>query len=256
MNRPSSLREKLHNLCLRLLPEPLAISPQRITLSSGIQIDLDSKLSLDNFAEIFITKPYAPALDLLPRVDFVADLGAARGLFLLYALHRLRERGQADTPRFVCVEAARENLARLNRQIQLNSLTGQGVAVHGAVSGQRTGLVHFYYHPRGHLMGLIVKNRRLTTRTVPIVDLARILDAPRIDLLKMDIEGAEEAVLQEYPDVLRKTEVLVAEFHLHQVDYAHCRAALEESGMIFYRRTFSLEDKLCVDVYAQRHILV
>ena len=66
-----------------------------------------------------------------------------------------------------------------------------------------------------------------------------------------DIEGAEQSVLAEYGDVLEKTGVFVAEFHLRQIDYAKCRRSLEVCGLRFRERTWSYKDRLCVEVYSR-----
>ena len=82
-------------------------------------------------------------------------------------------------------------------------------------------------------------------------DLAALVSAPKVDLLKIDIEGAEEAVLQEYQDVLAKPQVLVGEFHLEQINYDNCQSVLAKCGLVFQRRTYQYEDKLAVDTYAR-----
>ena len=235
----------------RFIPEALAISPAWVTLDSGLKVCIDSKLSLECFVELFLTQPYTPAFDILTSYNVIVDVGANRGMFLLSALNYLRKQG-LKTPQFYCVEAAKPNFLGLKRHIDANSLTDSVVMAQGAVCGKRNGFVNFYYSPRAHGMGTIINRKRLISRKVPVIDLATFIDAPRIDLLKLDIEGAEEGFLAEYPEVLAKTQVLVGEFHLKEVDYPLCRKYLEERGLFFYRRTFQHEEKLCVDIYARK----
>ena len=85
------------------------------------------------------------------------------------------------------------------------------------------------------------------------VVVAKFVDVPRIDLLKLDIEGAEESFLTEYPEILAKTQVLLGEFHLKEIDYALCWETLEKSGLSFHSRTFEFEDKLYVDIYTRNN---
>jgi len=190
------------------------------------------------FADLFVTQPYAPALELLPEIRYVVDLGANRGLFPLYVLHYLHNRGKGK-PHFVCVEAAQPNYERLLNHVHVNALTESVVPICGAVCGRRSGSVYFNYPPRWHSTGSITTVKRFTTSSVPVIDLAKVINAPEVDLLKMDIEGAEQQVLEEYPEVLRRTRVLVIEFH-QNVDYARCRSLLEQSGLIFLQTDGSI----------------
>lgn len=244
--------QKLANLWYRILPEALHVRPIWVTLNSGIRICIDAKLTLDCFVELFITQPYVLALDLLQKdIDVVVDLGANRGLFPLFVSHYCHQRARSEKPRFVCVEAAESNFRALMRHVHENSLTDRVVPVRGAVCGRRSGTVQFYYSPRAHGQGVISNSKRFTTQGVPVIDLAEFVTAPKVDLLKIDIEGSEQGFLEEYPDILEKTQVLVGEFHLEQIDYARCKALLREAGLSLYSRTFQFEDRLCVEIYTR-----
>ena len=234
----------------RFLPDALAMWPVEVVLESGVKVLIDSQLTLQMFVELFVTQPYLPALNLLPKPEVVVDLGANRGLFVLFVSHCLRLRGES-VPRFICVEAAKPNLKCLAHHVQANSLGDQVTLVHGAVCGKRSGTVQFYYAPRAHGMARLVEGGRLTTRGVHVVDLAAFVRSSKIDLLKVDIEGTEEEFLQEYPEILEKTRVLIGEFHLQQINYARCQAMLGKAGLAFHSRTFQFEDKLAVDVFAR-----
>ncbi len=242
------LNGKVHNLLGRLLPEPLQRRPVRLTLSSGIEVCIDSEHTLHMFLELFVTQPYAAALEAAAPVRTVVDLGSNQGLFMLFACHYLRTHG-GEVPRFVCVEPARANVQRWQHHAQANGLTGNALLIQGVATGRRNGSVHFYFHPRAPGIGHIVNRQRWTTEEAPVIDLAKAAVFPTIDLLKMDVEGSEQAILQEYPDVLARTRVLVAEFHLEEIDYGRCREMLEASGLLFHRRTFAYKDKLCVEIY-------
>lgn len=233
----------------RFFPEALMLAPIDVVLDSGVRLRIDSRLSLDMFVELFVAQPYLQALDEAGKIEFAVDLGANRGFFLLFVHHHLRRRGQIEPPEFVCVEAAPRNFKALKRHIAMNGFEHNVVAVEGAVCGKRSGSVEFYYTPRFHGMAGIVEKRGWFTRRVPAVNLSYWVSNRRIDVLKVDIEGAEESFLTEYADILARTRVLVAEFHLKEVDYSRCRVILERSGLDFVQRTFEFQDVLCVEVY-------
>ncbi len=169
---------------------------------------------------------------------------------MLFGIHFLLKQ-RSEPPKFYCIEAAEPNFIRLRRHIVENSLTGIVNPVFGAVCGKRAGFVNLYYSPLAHGMGTVVNKRKLTTKKVSVIDLKRIVTSAKIDLLKIDIEGSEEEFMKEYPDILAKTQVLVGEFHLKEIDYAECQLSLNKSGLYFFNRTYEFEDKLCVDIYVR-----
>jgi FkbM family methyltransferase len=243
------LIDRAINFARRFAPDPLAMRPQVLTLSSGVRVKIDSRLSLDLFVELFVTQPYNKALELTTNPKMVLDLGANRGFFSLSALHFLIERGEGRETQFVCVEAARQNVRRLQDHALLNASLGQLNPVHGAVCGDRSGTAHFYYAPQAHGMGQVLASPRITTTEVPIVDVSALTGNATIDVLKLDIEGSEQEFLEGYPDLLERTGVLVGEFHLKAIDYGRCRELLEANGLRFVTRTFAHGDELCVDVF-------
>ncbi len=235
----------------RLIPEPLQIRPVWYTLDSGIKVCIDSQVTLRLFLELFLQQPYAAALEAACPSQYIVDLGSNRGLFMLFAYHYLRTHGQ-DDPQFLCVEPARENLRQARHHVEVNGLQNHVVLIQGAVTGKRDGWVNFYYHPRIHQNAQVVSTKRWTTRRVQVIDLGQAVTFPRIDLLKMDVEGSEQSILQQYPDILAKTRVLVAEFHLDEVNHQHCRDILAMNGLLFQRRTSECKNKFCIEVYARR----
>ena len=142
------------------------------------------------------------------------------------------------------------NFERLKDHVIVNGLKEHVTLVQGAVYGRRTGSVGFYYSAGFHGMGVIT-GKRLTTRSVPVVDLEKRIQSPFIDILDMDIAGSEQAVLEEYPEILEKTRVLIVEFHLKQIDYAQCKDVLKKHGLHFHSRAFQFKDKLCADIFSR-----
>ena len=78
-------------------------------------------------------------------------------------------------------------------------------------------------------------SRSMNTRggiEVAFCDLSRVIEGWRaVDLLKCDIEGAEELVIDNYPDLLRRTRLAIFEFHLDRIDYNQCIAKISACGL-------------------------
>jgi len=223
-------------------------------LPTGVRIRVAHYGDWAVYNEIFVNGEYdeaiAKAVDLAgnrPPLHIV-DLGANVGFFTLRAVDRLRRRG-VDTGLAITAIEADEACTRTFQQRVCgdNGLAGNVRVVRAAV-GERTGvallreaLAHF---PHGRLS--TIRERRPAAGTsrpaisgaaerpevqVPYVDLSTLLaSVPQIDLLKCDIEGSEQPLIENYPDLFRKVRMAVFEFHRDLCDVDRCQALLREYG--------------------------
>ncbi len=82
-----------------------------------------------------------------------------------------------------------------------------------------------------HLFNSIIDKRGVGSSPVPFVDLDRhFADCERIDLMKCDIQGAEQQLLENYPLFLRKISIAVLELHHFLCDTKRCVQILKDSG--------------------------
>jgi FkbM family methyltransferase len=246
---PASLLRIGDRLAKRLIPEPLALRPVWVTLETGIEVCCDSEQTLAVFSELFVDQTYRPALEQLSSVGSVVDLGANRGLFMLYVEHWLRLAGRKDRPRYVAVEPSSENIESLERHAKRNSISDRLTVGRGVVSDKRSGSAEIFYASHSNTSGGIVPDKRLTTRSVPILDLAKLTSNEPIDLLKIDIEGAEQGFLGEYKDVLGRAKTVVIELHHHYVDADACRKMIETSGLRFVEKTSARHAQMVTEIY-------
>jgi FkbM family methyltransferase len=135
--------------------------------------------------------PSGPLTDLMFQLirpgDTVLDLGAHVGTFSLAAA--------ALGCRVVAVEASPRNVELLRASVHCGGFENMRV-VHGAVT-DRPGMVQFMPHgPHGVVFTPAVD---LPSVTVPAVTVDQILEEigrPRVDFIKMDVEGSEIAAVQ------------------------------------------------------------
>lgn len=179
-------------------------------------------------AEIFRERQYRLARSLPPRpwiVDAGANIGIASTWFLL--LH--------PDARIIAVEPVSENLALLRANLGADA----GVTVVKAALGEREGMVAMVMadSPAEHVMAA----RGPDEAGEPVS--CRRLDAlmaehrmPRIDLLKLDVEGSELAVLQGLGARIGDVGAIVAEVHERLVDSGAFYHFLEQSGFEVVRK--------------------
>jgi FkbM family methyltransferase len=153
------------------------------------------------------------------RAEMVCwDVGAHIGFFSLMLARRARL--------VVAVEAHPVNAARLRRNVELNDLPVQVVeaavwSVPGTVSLQVAPMSGMHAVVGAHGEGTI---------DVPAVTLDQLaVDNPPPDLVKIDVEGAEVAVLEGATSALRHTSFVLCETHGREARRgAHAR--LEQLG--------------------------
>ncbi|MCW3031559.1 MAG: hypothetical protein JWM66_1692 [Solirubrobacterales bacterium] len=201
--RPSvrlALRELLHR-------EDLAIyrvrrTGQRVAIRHGAA-------AVWVLAEVFRRRCYEPSPDLaelLGEPKTIVDLGGNIGLFGLYAAARW------PRAHIVAFEPDDENAAIQRLTIDANELTGRWELVQAAASN-RDGHVSFVcgLNAVSHIAD---SNSAERTVEVPMHDvLPRVA---RADLLKMDIEGGEWAILGDPRFRKEPPRAIVLEYHPHR----------------------------------------
>ena len=227
---PSSLRYRLTSL----LWSQMDLSAQ---VDGRLRLTVQGRTDWDTLNELFVKGEYDHAIystiggntNGCHTVLRVLDLGANVGFFAL----RVSALATAlsvplEMLHVVSVEGSRRNYARLVASAnRWRSAWPSFQCIHGLV-GERTGSA-FLYDTTAHV----------TTTTkgygsgeqVPFFDLTKLLsNVSEWDLIKCDIEGAEQDFLSNYGDLLKCTKRIVIEFHHELVDLELCRRILREAG--------------------------
>ena len=163
----------------------------------------------------------AAALESVARPGMrCADVGANVGYFSL-----LLARCVAPGGSVVAFEAQPENAERARRNVALNGLDGTIAVVQAAVC-DRGGTVALRKGATAAEFSIVGGDG--AEETVPAVTLDEQFADGRLDLVKIDVEGAEELVLRGMTRLLAEARpVLLIELHGEQ---AGARALLEDAG--------------------------
>jgi FkbM family methyltransferase len=152
--------------------------------------------------------------DYEPRPDdTVIDLGAGLGSEVCLFSRLVGARG-----RVVSIEAHPRTFAGLRRTIELNALTNV-LPLECAVVGE-PGRVLLGDDPVDHVLNGLTRDaaRAVVVTGRRLDEIVRSLGIERVDLLKMNIEGAELEVLESSRDVLATVDHLVVSCHDFLVD--------------------------------------
>lgn len=206
------------------------------TLKSGLVIRVLNYNDWMIYNDIFVDGEYdVPLKHLLekstPATARVLDLGANVGFFTLRLADAFLQGGRSGFEALM-IEGSPSTYAELRQRLSANNdlLSGKIRALHG-LAGERSGEALIAESP-SHGENTILSGSGGRTKRVPFIDLDQLVaDWERIDLLKCDIEGAEELFLRNYPSLCEKTDSAVFEFHHQQCDIPECRRLLGKAGL-------------------------
>lgn len=165
------------------------------------------------FREIFLEHCYVHDDFYLPDPgDTVLDVGANIGMFMLYLQSRARG------IRVHCFEPASSTRRCLMRNVETNHLE-RYVSVHEvAVSGTR-GMAHLKAAPMSGQRSFfasqfVYPDRQESVRCVPLDEALEACATPTVDLLKVDVEGAEIDIFEgATPAMWSRVRRVSVEFH-------------------------------------------
>lgn len=229
--RFNSLRWRYTNLIHAALLKRLRLSH---TLPGGIQIELSSFADWAIYNDIFVDGEYDVPIrrafsEARERVR-ILDLGANVGFFLKRVLHLRRTEFPHHSVEIICVEGAPATFQTLKDSAPVLMKEESVTFFHG-LAGEKNGSALLALNPFHAMTGLA---RRAGQRGVLVdfVDLSPVTwKGEQIDLLKCDIEGAEEMVFRNYPDLLSRCRTLSIEFHLDRVNRDKCLSLAESYGL-------------------------
>lgn len=204
-------------------------------LSSGIDVCVRDASDWFVYNEIFVNGDYDKAIS--EAVDAsrskplrVLDLGANVGFFALRLFHQLQLLGETGAGcECICVEGNPRTAEELVHRLRTAGLVSRVRTVCGLV-GAKAGI--------GTISDSDFSGNNTTAESeagprinVPFVDLTEVTTGwDEISLLKCDLEGSEELLVENYRDLLDKTRIVIMEVHPTYCDTARVLDALHQCG--------------------------
>ncbi|HKN94506.1 MAG TPA: FkbM family methyltransferase [Thermoleophilaceae bacterium] len=193
---------------------------RRIRLRDGTVLSYRlNRGDVQGLREVWMGHTYRLPVALEP-VETIVDLGANIGLTSVYLARRYKPQ------RLIAVEPEPENARLANLNLRQNAIAGELIE---AAVGPSDGSALFARAREsnvGHLGDSGLEVRVMSMKTL----LSQLPDNVPIDILKLDIEGGEAALLEGDRGWLARVRVLIAEFHPEQVDYPRLVQLLRDEG--------------------------
>jgi len=174
------------------------------------QIKLRSQADKSIIKEIFELREYKEVEAIIKSAqEPIIDAGAQAGFFVLYC------RALNPEVKILAIEPDEDNLELLNQHLEINNL--KNVEVIPAALAGKSGLRDFFISSDSHnhslfkvLVPKITKNVKI--KTCSLDDLLKEQGIEKVALLKLDIEGAEYEVLENF-NSWEKIKNIALEYH-------------------------------------------
>jgi FkbM family methyltransferase len=210
-------------------------------LQSGIVVRIKNEAEWVIYNDIFVDGEYdlpikqAISSAAANRPFNVIDIGANVGFFTLRLADLIWRSGISELDyQVTLVEGSPKVFEMLKTRLaEQRVLTDNLKLVHGLV-GERQGSANIS-EGEFHVMNSITSNISQRGVRVPYVNLSSLCaNDLEIDLLKCDIEGAEQSFLENYGDLLCKVKCAVFELHHNKCNTARCFDILK--GLNFFNQ--------------------
>ncbi|PIT87766.1 MAG: hypothetical protein COU31_01175 [Candidatus Magasanikbacteria bacterium CG10_big_fil_rev_8_21_14_0_10_40_10] len=197
----------------------------------NFKLKADSRDEADQsvWNEIFKFKEYRAVESIIASAKFpIVDVGAHAGFFVLYA------RDLNPVVAIYALEPAPDNLEALRQNLRLNNINGVTIAPVALADHSGSRVLALMQDSHNHY--LADENEEveqgIKVSALNLSDLLRQYGLEKISLLKMDIEGGEYEVVDNWSRKdFNKIETIIMEYHNTRLrDYREIEESLRQNG--------------------------
>ena len=194
------------------------------------QIWLSDKYQVASFQDVFLDPNYWRAFEIFSEdPDLVVDCGAHCGHFAILIDICFRAKFGASSAEYILIEPNEALHPALHSNLVNAKLRDRATILTGLV-GRKKGTATLTTDPKNFLTSHI-GDASGPGKVIEYLDLAVLTSGRPIDLLKLDIEGAEFEFAAANPDVLALTRNAVVEVHNHAGTFEDFSRTLLQSGL-------------------------
>ena len=197
-------------------------------------IRLYDKYQVASFQDVFCHPFYWHALDTLQfEPKLIVDCGAHCGHFSILSDISIRSRFSDARSEFILIEPNRKLVKSFTQNLELAGIRSRCIVVEGLV-GKTEGSDTIFVQSANFLTSSTTATLGAKPFHVKYVDLSTYTKGHEIDILKLDIEGAEFDFCHHNEGLLRSVRVLVMEVHHQAGSYDDMTALLGKAGLVQY----------------------
>jgi len=205
------VKRLLKSWAWKLLPR----AELRLRTRGGLRLDIADQGAWGCLEEVFLGAAYEPFFRHLHDVRGWVDLGCNVGFFSLALWDSILQRNpNAPLPRVLMGDANEHCLTMVRRALDNNQLSGPWNCRHIVVGppGETVSFAQFRFSVHS---GIFSAQRGEKNYRYPTTDLPSLLSGlgPEMDLLKLDVEGAERFIFELHPHLLGRFRFGLCEWH-------------------------------------------
>jgi FkbM family methyltransferase len=229
---PDRLRLLYAWLSGRIWDNPGPPRPVRTRFAAGSSIYVRSATpDVRVLRKIYSHGIYDLPPQLAESVSTVVDLGAYIGISTVYFAERYR------SAQILALEPDPSNFACLLRNLPAAPVHDRITAVQACVA-DFDGVARFS-QSSSRWSHAIQSDGPVEVSAVTFTDLLERHDLQTVDILKMDIEGAEKLVFESADDWLHRVGWILMELHSDAMSFADLRAITDRAGRRIFRKVFA-----------------
>lgn len=187
-------------------------------------LSLNSKFQVNSLQDVFCHPFYWQLYGWLPAAPgLVVDLGAHCGHFSMLADLCFRTQFGGCDPEYLLIEPNPRLVRVIKANFQRSGLCRRHSIFEGLVGGKRSGSDHLWVCSSNYLSASLQRAGGTYAVQSDYLDLEKITNNRKIDLLKIDVEGAEYDLVENYSGLLQRVNSVMIEIHERA---EHCVASL------------------------------
>lgn len=196
------------------------------------RLALDSKFQVNSLQDVFCHPFYWQLYGWVDRpLGLVVDLGAHCGHFSMLADTCARVRFGKGNGRYVLVEPNPGLVPVIHRNLSTSALC-ENHSIHQGLVGVREGTADLWVSSKNYLSASLSRGHATRAVSARYLDLEKLVGAARVDLLKVDIEGAEYDLVRNYPALFGRVDRLMIEIHrTERGDFGDLEPLLRDAGL-------------------------
>lgn len=203
-------------------------------VAGGNRVRLRSKYDVASFADVFCHPFYWQVYSMLDRTPrTVVDCGGHLGHFSILVDQCVMARfGQSDA-HYWLIEPNPALLPMLTANLADAGIGSRAHIINGLLGANSEGYGELWTDPKNLLCASCAPEPGLRKHRIPRVSLADICPSGSIDILKIDIEGAELALIPVIREILQRTAILLVEFHSSDENVLKAaKATIHDAGLV------------------------